>query len=313
MSHAPVVHVRGGGFGPVARHLAGSLMKVLLLLLAAPMATAQSLEPLDVRFGAEADYGPFVYAEADGRVRGLSVDMLNLVARQANLRVQNLPPRPLKELLESVQRREIDLLSSLRPTPERSAILLFSRPYVSVPAVVVLRGLDPLRHVSAAELWGALRGKSVAVGSGYAVEAFVRKSWPEVRLQGVPDDVQALQGLQQGAYAAAVVDLASLAFIARQHGLADLHAVQPVGFEYALSFAVPLERTDLLKRIEAGLAAVPAPERSALVARWMTPLELRDKAPSDGPLHLLALSLLALASVLAFGGWWRSRRRRPAP
>jgi ABC-type amino acid transport substrate-binding protein len=277
------------------------------------LASARPTEPMDVRFGAEADYGPFIYVEADGQPRGLSVDMLSLIAQRANLRVQTLPPRPLKDLLESVQRREIDLLSSLRPTPERSAFLLFSRPYVSVPAVLVLRRQDPLRHSSAAELWQALRGKSVAVGSGYAVETFVRNSRPDVRWQGVPDDVQALRGLQQGVHDAAVLDLASLAFIARQHGLAELDAVRPVGFDYSLSFAVPHERADLLERIETGLAAIPAAERTAVVARWMAPLELDEQAPSAGPVRLLVLLLLALGAGLGLWGWLRSRRRQQGP
>jgi ABC-type amino acid transport substrate-binding protein len=317
MTHAPMAQAPGRGLAVVAALPARSPTKVLLLTLllqlAAPWAVAQPQEPLDVRFGVEADYGPFVYVEADGQARGLSVDMLALVAQQANLRVQTLAPKPLKDLLQSMQRLEIDLLSSLRPTPERSVFLLFSRPYVSVPAVLVLRGQDPLRDQSTAELWRALQGQSVAVGSGYAVEAFIRKAQPGVRWQGVPDDVQALRGLQQGTHAAAVVDLASLAFIARQHGLSDLDAVHAVGFDYMLSFAVRRERADLLQRIDDGLAAVSAADRSAVVARWMAPLALPDQAPSRQPLRLLVLALLALALVLGCWGWWRSRRRTRQP
>lgn len=313
MTQAPVAQALGRGLGPAAGAFAFGLVKTLLLMvmlhLSPPTTAAPPKEPLDVRFGVEADYGPFVYADADGRARGLSVDMLALVAQQASLRIQPLAPRPLKDLLDSMQRREIDLLSSLRPTPERSAFLLFSRPYVSVPAVLVLRRLDPLRDKSAADLWRALRGRAVAVGSGYAVEAFVRKAQPEIRWQGVPDDVQALRGLQQGTHAAAVVDLASLAFIARQHDLPDLDAVLAVGFDYSLSFAVRRERAELLQRIDEGLAAVAAADRSAVVARWMAPLALHDQAPSRQPLRLLVLALLALAFVLGLWGWRRSRQR----
>lgn len=308
VNSGPLLRRRLPGFAVIA-HLMG-----LLALLALPAwAAAQPQSQLEARFGAEADYGPFVYAESDGRVSGLSVDMLDLIARHSALRVQTLPPRPLKELLEGVKQRQIDLLSSLRPTPERSAYLLFSRPYVSVPAVLVLRRQDPLRNRPASELWLALRGKSVAVGSGYAVEAFARASWPDIQWQGLPDDVHVLRRLQQGEQAAAVVDLASLAFIARQHGLVGLDAVSLVGFEYALSFGVSRERPDLLERIDAGMKAIPTAERRAVVERWMKPLELQDQAPSPWPARQWVLMLLALGFTLGLWGWLRSRRHRRSP
>jgi uncharacterized protein HemX len=86
-----------------------------------------------------------------------------------------------------------------------------------------------------------------------------------------------------------------------------------VGFDYSLSFAVPHERADLLERIETGLAAIPAAERTAVVARWMAPLELDEQAPSAWPMRLLVLLLLALGAGLGLWGWLRSRRRQQGP
>src|SRR5690606_29335890 len=50
-----------------------------------------------VRFAPERDYGPFVFQREDGRIDGLSVEMLGLLRERAGLNVHTLPARPLKE------------------------------------------------------------------------------------------------------------------------------------------------------------------------------------------------------------------------
>ena len=72
-----------------------------------------------VRFAPERDYGPFVFQRDDGRIDGLSVEMLGLLQQQAGLQIVTLPARPLSEQLAALRRREADLVSSLRATPER--------------------------------------------------------------------------------------------------------------------------------------------------------------------------------------------------
>jgi ABC-type amino acid transport substrate-binding protein len=281
---------------------------------AQPPPAAASGTP-EVRFGPEADYGPFVYQGEAGRAEGLSIDMLGLVQRQAGLRVQTLAPRPLNEWLDLARRGEVDLLSSLRPTPERAAYLLFSLPYVRVPAVLVVRAGHPLAGRTDTVALAPLKGRPVAVGAGYAVESFVRSRQPGVAWQAVPDDVVALRGVAEGRFEAAVVDTASASFIARRHGIKGLATAGPVGFEYTLSFAVRKDRPELLEAVDAGIRAIPAAERAAVVERWLAPLDVPlDAAEASwGPrrVAIIGFGLIGLGLVIGTWGWLR-RRRAPA-
>lgn len=284
----------------------GLAAALALLCLIAPARSAER-ERLAIRMGVEADYGPFVYADPDGQVRGLSVDLARLLAEHADLQLTTMPPRPLQQLLEGVKKGEIDMVTSLRPTPERSAFLRFSKPYVSVPAAVVLRHGDARGHLQGPALWAALQGEAVAVGAGYAVESFARAAWPGVRWQGVPDDLQGLRQLEQGRVAATVVDVASLRFIARRHALKETVVADMVGFEYTLSFAVRRDRPDLLERIDDALNQIPAGARAAVVERWMRPLELPAPVRGRWPVREWIGGLLLLGLMLAAWGWHRSR------
>lgn len=268
---------------------------------AAPAGGAPAPSP--VRFAPERDYGPFVFETEDGRIDGLSIDMLRLIQHRTGLVVTMVPARPLSEQLAAAQRGEVDLLSSLRPTPERGRFLRFSLPYVSVPAVLVAPAGGP-------GSLDALAGQPVAVGAGYAVEGFVRASHPEVTWVAVPDDVAALQGVAAGRYRAAVVDAASFRFVAGRHGIGSLVPVAQVGFEYRLSFAVPLARQDLVPLLDKAIVELPAADRQAVLRRWMPDDAM--SAPARTPWATrLGLGMIAVAGLLAWGGvaW---RRRRPA-
>ncbi len=262
-----------------------------------------------VRFVPERDYGPFVFADDDGRVRGLSVDLLERLAPAAGLRLQVLPPAPLAEQLARLRAGEAELVSSLRPTPERATYLAFTRPYVSVPAIVVVRqgAVLPAADDGSAVLV-ALAGRSVAVGAGYAVESFVRGRYPQVAWAPVSDDVQALRSVAEGRNDAAVLDAASAAFVTQRHAIAGLRAAGPIGFDYALSLAVPKSRADLLQRLDSAIAALPLQERTAIQQRWMGPLHGSElMTPARPPLLWVAAALLVLAALLGGVLAWRRR------
>jgi ABC-type amino acid transport substrate-binding protein len=260
------------------------------------------------RFAPESDYGPFVFTAADGQPQGLSIDMLRLAQRRTGLKLESLPPRPLKELLEAARRGRVDLLSSLRPTPERGEYLEFGEPYVSVPAVVLVRAGDAMPARATAHTLDAFGGRRVAVGDGYAVEHFVRRTHPDVRWQPVRDDSVALRGVLDGRYDAAVVDAASASFLTQRERIVGLAAAGEVGFAYELGFAVRRGQGKLLSVLDAGLRTATPAERQAIVDRWLTPLPGLPEHSRAPAATRVALACLALAAVAALALALRKRR-----
>lgn len=259
-----------------------------------------------VRGAPEADYGPFVYAETDGRIEGLSVDMLRLVQQHTGLTVTWQDTGPLNEHLVAARERRVDLLTSLRPTAERSEYLAFTQPYVSVPAVVVLGPAAPA--VSAADPLRLLAGRPVAVGKGYAVEAVMRERHPQVRWVPVPDDVEALRRVARGQADAAVADAASVAFVIARHRLDGLRVAGRVGFDYTLSFAIRSDWPELRDIVDRGIRAIRPAERRRVMDRWAPALAAADDVPRARWATALGLAMLALAVAGAVLVW----RRRPA-
>lgn len=293
----------GLGDGNKPAHPARQVGAGVLLLLLCAVAPAQSLP--EIRFAPERDYGPFVYQSPDGQVRGLSVDMLNALRPMLDLPVITLPAQPLARILDAARRGEVDLVSSLRQTPERSVYLAFTAPYVSVPAVLVLR-----QSISPARL-GNLQGQRVAVGRGYAVEAFVRKAYPGVHWQAVTDDLAALQGVQRGDYQAAVADIASVSFAVREHQLQGLQVSDTVGFDYPLSFAYRKDLGDFGQQLQGALARLDPRERQRIVDRWIDHHALRFEDRRRVLLRWFGWGLLLVSGGLLASVYWHRRRALP--
>jgi ABC-type amino acid transport substrate-binding protein len=248
-----------------------------------------------IRFAPEKDYGPFVFEDASGQIRGLSVDILNAIAKNQGLHIVNLPPQNLGTILDAARRGEVDLISSLKPTPERLTFLNFSRPYVEIPAVLIClaeseQGLSLQNFVK----------QTVAVGKGYGVESFVREKYPSVQWLAVADDMAALQAIESGIAKAAVIDLASYHYNLKKFKKDQFLIQGRVGFEYPLSFAYPKDKPEIGQLIERGLSQFSVTQREAMVRRWVGS-ESNDYIDSrTGWLIKIALAGLLIALALAF-------------
>ena len=275
------------------------LLLVLALLCGMGPARAEG----EIRFAPEKDYGPFVFQDAEGRVAGLSIDILEALKPGLDAPVMVLPAQPLAVILEAARRGEVDLISSLRPTPERLAYLAFTAPYVQVPAVLVVR-----QSVSPAKLRD-LNGQRVAVGKGYAVEAFVRQTHPQVDWQAVPDELNALQGLMAGRYQAVVADIASVSHLLRQQQVKGVQVSEAVGFDYPLSFAYRKTLPQLGRQLEAGLQRLDDGTRQRIINRWIDASALQYEDKRRLMLRWAGLLLAALAAAILLGLYLRRRRK----
>ena len=295
-----------------------TLCAVSLLLLLLPCMAALRAAPLglnaaqrawvaqhpQVIYAPERDYGPFVYVDGAGQVRGLSIDFLSLLSEKTGLRFVASEALPLSQNLDKAKSGAVDMLTSLRPTPERAAFLGFTSSYVSIPAVLVVRAGQP-----GARALKDMARRPVALGKGYAVEGFMRQRYPQVEWVALSSDAAALAELLAGRVDGVVADVASLQFLMRRHGWPALEVAGQVGFDYPLSFAYRKDLPLLGEVLQQGLQSISAGERGIVLARWLPPgLDGTWQNRPTAPMLPVGL-LLALGAGL---GWWGARRRRAA-
>lgn len=224
-------------------------------------AASPTLAPV-LRVGVDAANPPWCAADGQGTLAGIDVDLLAALGREMGVRIVpvNLAPHLLAAELD---RRRVDMIAAgLVSTPERSAGMALSRPYLTLEQVVVVRASD------AATRTAGLSGRTVGVQIGSLAAAEARKAGAVVKLY---DDLAiALGALARGEVQAVLGDHAMAAAFLRQRPGLGLAVTGALGAGQPVVLGVSRENPTLLARVNDALEALAARgELAALERRWL--------------------------------------------
>ncbi|QJI14121.1 transporter substrate-binding domain-containing protein [Pseudomonas sp. ADAK22] len=248
------------------------------------------------------------YAQYDRRLQRLSganVELMQWLAKALNIELtwRNFPSQ---ELLDAAVRDgEVDIAPGLQQTPAGLRLWLFSDPYMRVPQHIV--GIR--EGGGAVELEKLDELSRVAVRMPSTVADYLRSNYPNLNLQGVPMERQALQLLvsQQARYA--VVDEAQLSRLSGEAEFAGLTVVGDIGLPQLLRVATRREWPELAGIMQSALRAIPARDLDQLHSRWLQPKYPQlTQSPGLWQNLSLLLAMFLLASLVVV--FWQRRHQR---
>lgn len=212
-----------------------------------------------IRFITTDDFPPFNFLDSNGRLTGFNVDLARAICAELQIRC-TIQAREWNELIDRVADGTADAaIAGIAITAENRARLDFSDIYMRSPARFVVRtadaSLDPTPE--------ALRGKTLAVVSRTAHEAYLAAMFPEVRRQLYPDADAARAAVKNGQADAHFGDGMQLSFWLESEGAEGCctFAGGPYleqrffGEGYAIAFA-KRPTDDLKNALDAALQAV---------------------------------------------------------
>ena len=259
----------------------------------------------EVRIGPEANYPPFSFVTPNGW-QGLSADVMTLIQKRLNVHFQTLAGANLDSLLSAARNGEVDVITSLKSTPERARYLQFTQPYIEVPTAIIVNN-----RFGGGDWPVNFRKKRIAVGNGYGVHRYLMTHFPDIALVPVPDDLEGLRKLSFGEVDAVIMDVASASFFIARENITNLHIHAAFDYNYELSLGVRSDRPILRDILAKTWMALPEPEREAVRARW---INLRPD-----PIQALSFAFdawrpwifSALIALLIIGtSAWRAQRQR---
>jgi signal transduction histidine kinase/CheY-like chemotaxis protein/ABC-type nitrate/sulfonate/bicarbonate transport system substrate-binding protein len=230
-----------------------------------------------IRLGVGADWAPFAYRDADGRVTGIDADMLaainELLGTDIRLELGDWPT-----LVEQALRYEIAGLSMSRPHAERAERLAFSAPYASLTNGIFVRAGNPL----------SIKGPDDLAGRriGYAEGALVNEKYiagisgaTAVACATVP---AALNALLAGEVDALIGSTDVMRFLVADAAAPPVEIAYRVGQPMDLVFSVRKDWPLLISAMDKALAALPATRRVTIRERHLGP----RPAPPQGQVLL---------------------------
>jgi len=248
------------------------------------------------------------FAQFDRRLQqlsGVNVELMNWLGRALDLDLtwRNFPDQAALE--HALAGGEIDLAPGLTQTPASLRRWLFSDPYMRVPQLIV----GPRNGSMAVDLERLAENERVAVRMPSSLADYLRATYSNLNLQGVPAERQALQLLLSEQVRYAVLDEAQLSRLSRENEFSDLVVVGDIGLPQLLRVGSRRDWPILADIIEVGLQAIPAKDLEQLHNRWLQPRYPR-LSESPGFWQNLALLFAALFFSCVFIVIWQRRQQQ---
>jgi PAS domain S-box-containing protein len=216
------------------------------------------------RLGVDPAWPPFEFFNETKLYSGIASDYVRWLNKRLNINMEPVPKLTWTEVMEKARAGEIDILPCVVQTSDRSEFLLFTRPYLSFPTVVLTR--DDAPFVNGVQDFKSGR---VALIKGYATVDLLKRDYPDRDFYLADGIEEALRAVSKGKVDAFVGNLASITYTTQRLGLTNLKVAATTPYKYELGFAVRKDWPELVNILNKTLDSIPDTERTEIHGRWI--------------------------------------------
>ena len=245
-----------------------------------------------LRLGVDPGWAPFEYFDSKGELAGITSDNIRILAGKLGTKIVPVKDITWFEVLSQAQKGEIDIVSAVAKTEERAEYLLFTKPYLNLPMVVVMRDDAPF-----IEGIDELKDKTIAVVKGYAIHSYLKRDYPEQKMLMFDNLSDAMRAVAEGKADAVIENTASINLAKNELGLTNLNVVATTPYSYDLSFGVRKDWPQLIPILEKGLTGITDREKEIIKDKWVN---IRFKKQTDWQMvfGIILLVVLVAGSIV---------------
>ncbi len=248
------------------------------------------------------DWPPVEYLDQNKEFSGMAADYIDLVSQRLGIRIEVVPHQNWSEALQSARERKVSLLTAAASTPERSTFLNFSKPYLELPASIIIN--DDTRGISN---MSDLRGKKVAVVKNYASHDFLKRQHPELDLLAVADVRNGLYAVSYGEVDAFIANVATASYYIEKQAIQNLRVAGESGFSYQVGLASRNDWPMLHRLLQKSLNSISNEERQTIYRKWIG-LKPESWKPSREQIIAVAVALIIIGFAITLA-WNRQLRK----
>lgn len=213
-------------------------------------------------------YSPFSFFNADGELRGMAADLLELINDRTGLVFRPSKITSVDAMISRVQRDPVSIIGALTYSERRDASLAFSRPYLVNPFVLVTRA-----QTEHAGLTG-MKGQRVAIIKGSAAANWLEREWPDIQREEVDVPIESYELLAEGRVEGVIQPQLSAAYLVDRFFRGRLQIDSVIGSQPALiGFATGQQNAELISILNKALLDIRPDEFTDLANRWQNPQE----------------------------------------
>lgn len=251
-----------------------------------------------IKLGNDLYYEPFEFVDERGQFQGMVAEYFQLFEKQLGVTFEINQTKSWSQLLDSVQQRELDVLSAVVVTEARQEYLQFTQPYLSFS--MVLAADNAVSFIGDVD---KLAGKKLAVGRGYWSHDLFKRLHPDIELVLVDSVQEGLEAVTAERAYAFAGNIAAINHTIKKNGLTNLHIAGQLGESFDLAIGVHKSNPLLFSILNKALASVSKQQRNDIYNNWIQ-LEVVNKTDRTVWIQTILIAvflftvLLVILSVL---------------
>jgi PAS domain S-box-containing protein len=251
-----------------------------------------------IRVAQDPSWPPIEFADGNGVPSGMTSDYLKIIEQRLGLKLERVLNLTWQDAYARMKRWEIDMTTTVAATPDRETFWAFTKPYLTIPIVIVTRGdvayIADLRE---------LEGRKVAVVDGYVANIWISRDFPKILLVRVKTTEDALAMLHRGDVFACVENMLVVGHYLAELKITNLKITGSTPYNNAQSMAVRKDWAPLAGILDKALDSVSSSERDSIYRKWL-PLRYEYGFDYAG---LLPVAVILVAALLSWAAWQRRR------
>ena len=246
-----------------------------------------------IRYAPLPNYPPIEFVDSEGAHQGVTPAYLSRIEQILDFRFAKIQVNSWNKIIEKAKQGELDVIGSIQNTPERREYLSFTKPYLEIPNVIIVRE-EHYRPLTLEEM----KGMKVAIVKGYATVDFIKNNHPKLIIEQVNDDLTGLQMVSFNRADAIITDLSVASYLVEQLKITNLRVAGTIDYTWKITFASRKDWPILNAILEKGLKAIGQKEREAIYSKWV-PSGYEDLFQRKKLLLYIVIILSVSAGVVA--------------
>ena len=249
---------------------------------------------------------PMDYLDEEGKFRGLAADYVHLIEKKLNFKFNIVHIKTWDEVLEKAKRKEIDVLCAVGKTPEREKWLFFTKPYIVIPTVILVR--EDIKETLTPD---KMKGMKVTFTKGWVIDEYLRKNYGHLNLVPSIDETTAMNTVSLGQADAWVTALTTSSILIEKHKITNLRVAGEMDLQFKLAIASRKDWPILNQIMQKGLSLISEKERAAIFNKWIH-IQGTKQISRELWLGLIITTASILLIIIATLVWNRTLRRQVA-
>ena len=217
-----------------------------------------------IKMCVDPDWMPFEKIEK-GKHVGIAADYIKIIEEKIKKPIILVPTKTWSESLELGQKKDCDIFSLIRTTPQREKYLNFTKPYLEIPLVIAADinapFIDNILQV---------KDKKIAIVKDYAVGEILRIKYPDINFVDVNNIHEGLELVEKGNVFGFIDTLLTIGYQIQNNYIGQLKISGRFNEIWELGIGVRNDEPILTSIFDKAINDITANQKQQILNKWIS-------------------------------------------